>query len=308
MVEADRPPAHRASALPYALLGGSQLAVGAAAIFARYALTGALPLAVCAARLVVASAVLLAIAAVRRNFTRVPATARERAILIAAGIFLALHFAGWVWSLEYTSVAVSTLLVTTTPIWTALYDAVVRKHRLSPLAAGAFAAGAIGLALVVGFNHTTPPMPGHEKIGALLALGGAFAIGAYWILIREVRAQFSTRTIVTRTYSWAALALTIGALAAREPAPPLHDTIAWGGILAMAILSQLLGHTAMNASLHWFSPSAIAFSTLFEPVIAALLALLLFGESLTAPAILGGVLVLFAIGVVLREEKLEYSI
>ena len=57
---------------------------------------------------------------------------------------------------------------------------------------------------------------------------------------------------------------------------------AWGGILAMALVSQLLGHTGMNAALRWFSPSAVSFSTLLEPVIAACWRSLLFGETLSA--------------------------
>lgn len=293
----------RAGALAYSLLGGAQLAVGAAAIFARYALSGALPLAVCAARLGIASAILVLLAVVRGDLRRERTTPRERLLLAGAGLALALHFAGWVWSLEYTSVAVSTLLVTTTPIWTALYDTVWGTRRLSARAWGAFALGGIGLALVVGFDRTAAPFAGHELAGALLALTGAVAIGAYWLLVRGVRARLSTQAIVTRTYTWSAFVLVLAALATREPLPALHNSAAWSGILAMALVSQLLGHTALNASLRWFSPSAIAFSTVAEPVIAAALALAVFGEALPAAAVLGGVLVLAAIVVVLREES-----
>ncbi|MEO6913688.1 MAG: DMT family transporter [Candidatus Baltobacteraceae bacterium] len=293
---------HR-NAAPYAVLGISQLAVGAAAIFARYALTGADPIAVSAARLVIASAVLLGIAAVRGDIKRKRSTPKQRGILMAAGLCLAVHFVGWISSLEYTTVAVSTLLVTTTPIWTALYDTIFLKRALSHIGWTAFGAGAIGLLLVVGFAKSPPPIPGHGVLGAILALIGAFAIGAYWILVREVRDQFDTRAIVTRTYSWAALVLLAAALFAHQSPPPLHDSIAWGGILAMAIISQLIGHTALNASLRWFSPNAISFATVLEPVIAGILALIIFHESLNGVAICGGVIVLAAIAVVLSEER-----
>jgi drug/metabolite transporter (DMT)-like permease len=215
---------------------------------------------------------------------------------------LAVHFATWISSLDYTSVAVSTLLVATTPIWTALYDSLVHKRHLSPIAYGAFAVGAAGLVLVVGYNTTRPPIAGHPYLGDALAIAGAIAIGAYFILVREVREQFGTRAIVTRTYSWAALALLIGSLSAGQYPPAFTDAKAWGGIVAMALISQLLGHTALNASLRWFSPSAVAMTTLLEPVTAAVLALFIFGETLTPIAVGGGVLVLLAIGAFLREE------
>jgi drug/metabolite transporter (DMT)-like permease len=284
----------------YAVLAIAQIAVGAAAIFARLALSGASPLAVAAARLVLASLVLAFIAAIRRDAST---SKRDMGILLAAGLALALHFAGWIWSLEYTSVAVSTLLVATTPIWTAIYDSAVRKRRLSIPAWAALAFGMAGLVMIVGFNRARPPIAGHELLGDALALTGAFAIGAYFMLVREVRSAYGTRTIVTRTYTWAAIVLVIGAAAARQAPPSLNDGVAWGGILAMAFVSQLMGHTALNSALRWFSPSAVAFTSLLEPVFAAVLAYIIFGEALTPVALGGAVLLLGAIGVFLREES-----
>lgn len=291
----------RPTLLSYSILGFAQVAVGAAAIFARFALEGAGPIAVSASRLAIASAALLLAAATRRERTTV--APEHRWVFVAAGIALAIHFAGWIWSLNYTSVAISTLLVATTPIWTALYDAAVYKHRLSAFAWAAFAVGACGLVLIVGFSKTRPPIAGHEVLGDILALSGAIAIGAYFVLVRRVRNSYGTRAIVTRTYTWAAVVLIIASAAAHQAPPASSDARAWGGILAMALISQLVGHTAMNAALRWFSPSAVAFTTLIEPVIAAILALFIFGEALTPGALAGGLLVLAAIGVFLREER-----
>jgi drug/metabolite transporter (DMT)-like permease len=127
--------------MPYVVLGGAQIAVGAGAIFARYALGGAGPLAVSAARLAIAAVILLSVTALRGTRVRVSLTRAQQGILALAGLALAAHFATWIWSLEYTSVAVSVLLVATTPIWTAIYDAVFHGHRLSPTAMAAFAGG-----------------------------------------------------------------------------------------------------------------------------------------------------------------------
>jgi drug/metabolite transporter (DMT)-like permease len=212
------------------------------------------------------------------------------------------HFATWIASLQYTSVAISTLLVATTPIWTAAYDAIFLRRPLTRRALAAFFTGACGVCAVVGFNRTPPPIPGHDIAGALLATAGGVAIAAYFILVREVRADLGTRTIVTHTYGWAAIVLIAVAAGFHQPPPPASDAIAWGGISAMALISQLLGHTAMNASLRWFTPSAVAFSTLLEPVVAAVLALLVFSEAVAPLAIVGAVVLLVSIAVVLREE------
>lgn len=289
------------------ILGFAQLAVGAAAIFARYALLGGTPIGVAAARLSIAALVMLALAIVRPQPSSARPTPKASRTLAFAGLALAAHFALWIASLEFTTVALSTLLVTTTPIWTALFDAFARKRPLSRLATAAFVLGAIGVVFVVGFDRTPAPIPGHALLGDALALLGSVAIGAYLLLVRDVRAALTTRTIVTRTYSWAALVLVVAALIFHQSAPPLHDGLAWGGVIAMALISQLLGHTAINASLRHFTPNAVSFATLLEPVFAGALALAIFGEPIPALALVGGVLLLSAIGVVLREERIDLT-
>lgn len=286
------------------LLGGAQIAVGAAAIFARFALGGAGPLAVAAARLSIAALVLLPIAAWRGSARRTRLEPRREFALGGAGIALALHFGGWIASLEYTTVAASTLLVASTPIWTASYDALVGARRLSRRTLAAFVTGGAGLAMVAGFNRAPPPIPGHALLGAALALLGSLAMAAYLIVVRDARATLDTGTIVTRTYAWAAVVLIAAAAIARQPPPAMHDVSAWGGIAAMALVSQLLGHTAINAALRWFSPSTVSFTNLIEPVAAGVLALIVFGEALSPAAVAGGVVLLGSIAVVLREEPL----
>jgi len=291
----------RGNLTPYLVLASAQIAVGAAAIFARFALDSAPPVAVSASRLAIAAVILFAAAFLRKSRDARPSR-KEQLLFAFAGFALALHFVTWIWSLQYISVAVSTLLVTTTPIWTALYDSRFKGRPFTRDTVAGFLVGAAGLALVVRTGKTSPPIPGHHWLGALLAFSGAVAIGAYFLTIREVRHRFGTRTIVTHTYGWAAAVLVAASLAMHQAPPALSQTAAWGGILGMAFVSQLVGHTALNASLRWFSPSAIAFSTLLEPVFAGCFALLLFHETLSTAAIAGAVLVLIAIALVLREE------
>ncbi|MBV9271684.1 MAG: DMT family transporter, partial [Candidatus Eremiobacteraeota bacterium] len=147
--------------------------------------------------------------------------------------------------------------------------------------------------------------------GALLAFSGSLAIGAYFLMVREVRGAFGTRAIVTRTYAWAAAVLVIASIVVRQPPPAIEDGAAWAGIIGMALISQLIGHTALNAALRWFSPSAVAFATLLEPVFAGILAWAIFHERLGWVTLAGGALVLGAIAVVLREDtrvpELAYS-
>ncbi len=283
------------------MLGG-QVAIGAAAIFARYALTGAGPIAVSALRLAIATLALFAFAGRLRRVSR----ARER-LFVFAGIALALHFATWIASLSYTSVAISTLLVTTTPLWTEAFD-VVRQRR-APAAAFivALLLAFAGVALIATEHNALPPIAGHELYGDALALGGSIAIGAYLLLVRDAAtdssgARLQTRQIVVRTYGYAALVLLVAATLTHQGPPAPNNALAWGGIVAMALISQLLGHTALNASLASFTPSVVALSTLCEPVVAAILAAIAFHERIGPKTALGGVLILGAVALVLRAS------
>ena len=297
--------------MPYARLLVAQLAIGAAAIFARYALAGAGPLAVSALRLALAAVPLVAIAFLARK--RAPLTRGQEVAFGFAGLALALHFATWIGSLLYTSVAISTLLVTTTPLWTETYDALSgrRAPRRTIVIALVLALGGVAL---IALQHATPaPIPGNATLGNALALAGAVAMAAYLLLVRAAGVRprsgplVPTPQIVARTYSWAALALCIAAFVWRQGPPALGDVTSWFGILAMALVSQLLGHTALNAALRDFSPSVVSLTTLLEPLIAALLAAALFAEALSLQTLAGGALVLAAVALTLRANAPAFA-
>jgi len=288
----------------YATLAGAQLFVGAAAIFARFALGGAGPVAVSYLRLGIAAAIVVALA-LGRSGSRTWLGRRRETSLAVAGIALAVHFGGWIASLEFTSIAIATLLVCTSPIFTGIYEAVIRRRAPGLSFILAIVSGGLGLVLVV-VQHAAPaPIPGHAVLGAFLATLGAIAMSVYLTIVRSVRSDLDTLAIIARTYSWAAIVLAALALIIHENPPALADRSAWFGIIAMALISQLLGHTAMNVSLHWFTPTTVGFATLFEPVIAAVLAAVIFGEALAGTTLAGAVLLFVAIALAIRNQAAQ---
>ncbi|MGH7716885.1 MAG: DMT family transporter, partial [Vulcanimicrobiaceae bacterium] len=279
--------------------------VGAAAIFARLALAGAGPIAVSYLRLGIAAVIVVALVLVRGGASRRRLDARREALLAIAGVALAVHFAGWIASLEYTSIAIATLLVCTSPIFTGIYEAVLlrRAPRLAFMLA--LGCGGVGLALVVSAHAAPAPIVGHGALGAFLATLGALAMAVYLTLVRSVRSDLTTLAIVARTYAWAAIVLAVLALVLHQHPPALFDRSAWLGIIAMALVSQLLGHTAMNVSLRWFTPTTVGFATLFEPVIAAALAAVIFGEALAGRTLAGAILLFAAIALAIRNQAVQ---
>ena len=289
----------------YLILLGAQLAIGAAAIFARFALHGADPVMVSALRLTIAALPLFVYNVLRRGRCKI--AAGHELLFAFAGLALALHFVTWISSLLYTSVAVSTLLVTTAPVWTALYDVLILKKKMPIGFWLAFLAGACGTYLIVCTESGgVAPAQGNVLLGEILAVLGSLFIAAYLIAIRSISNLYPTLVVVGRTYSWAAILLIIAALGAQQKVPQ-NDVISWGGILAMALISQLLGHTGLNAALKSFSPTVVAFTTLLEPVFAAVLAAFIFSECLSVQTVCGCFIVLLSLATILRIQRAQSS-
>ena len=241
--------------MPYLRLLGAQVAIGAAAIFARFALSGAGPFAVSALRLGIAAAIAVLVALPIRRIS-----IRREVALGCAGVALAVHFAAWIASLSYTSAAISTLLVTTTPLWTQAYETVRERRPPERTFGVALSFALCGVALILfGRSGTGPhaPIPGRALLGDVLALIGSIAIGVYFLIVRDAGARhaepLATRQIVARTYGWSAISLCVATLVSGERAPAASDVPAWAGIVAMALVSQLIGHTALNAALRDFN-------------------------------------------------------
>ena len=281
------------------LVALAQLAIGAAAVFARFALTSSGPLAVSAARLTLATVPMLIVAGLRGRLRPIDPPTEWR--LLVAGALLALHFATWIGSLDFASVAISTLLVCTTPVWTEIY-AVLRRRRIDPYAAASVLGAVAGVAIVVGV-----PDRANTPLGVVLALAGAISIAAYLLVVRATDARYDTLAVTSRTYAYAAAMLIAAGIVAHDHLPPSGDVRAWGGIVAMALLSQLFGHTALNAAVRVLSATFVSMMTLLEPVIAAVLAAWLFAERLGAATALGALVILASIGVASRGVDSDAS-
>lgn len=279
------------------LLAGAQLAIGAAAIFARFALTAAGPLPVSALRMAIAAIPVVALAAFRGRYERYDGPTERR--LGLAGLALAVHFGTWIASLQYASVAVSTLLVCSTPVFTEAWS-LIRTRRVRPAVLAGIVLALAGVAIVAG-----TPSRSETPLGIALALCGAIAMGTYLQLVRASDPRYSTLAVVGRTYPIAALALAAGALVTHAGVPNAAATSAWAGIFAMALISQLFGHTAINAAVRVLSPTFVALTTLLEPLIAAIAAAYVFGERPTPFTAAGATLIFIAIALAIRAETLS---
>ncbi|GAB6063010.1 DMT family transporter [Deferrisoma palaeochoriense] len=208
----------------------------------------------------------------------------------AAGVCLAAHFALWIASLRYTTVAASVVLVTTNPLFVALFAWLLGeppdRRTLAGIGLGLAGAGLIGWG---DFGGGTEPL-----LGDLLALGGALAMSAYLTVGRRARRGLPARTYSTWVYAVAAAVLAAAVLVTGTPLGP-YPPATYGWLLALALGPQILGHTAINATLSHLTAPAVALAILGEPVGSTILAYLILGEVPSWQTVGGGSLILAGI-------------
>ena len=277
---------------PMAALAVAVLAVSTSAILIRYS---AAPSLVKAFYRVLFTVALLAPLALTRHRAAIAALSRRHLGAAAAtGFALAVHFAAWFESLEWTSVAASVTLVQSQPLFVALGAFLVLGERLRRrLAAGI----AVALAGMVAMTLPGSALTGADPVlGNALAVLGAVMMAGYVLAGRSLRQEVALVPYVTVVYAVCAAVLL--AFAAADGAtvwlgayPPRE----WLLFLAMAVGPGLLGHTVINWALEHVESSVVSVTLLGEPVGSTLLAVLLLGEVPGLPTVLGGAVVLAGI-------------
>ncbi|MGB3535380.1 MAG: DMT family transporter [Microcoleaceae cyanobacterium] len=229
------------------------------------------------------------------------------AILFAclAGITLTFHFAAWITSLSYTSIAASTTLVTTTPIWVALISWIWLKQKptkLTSLGIVIALAGGILISIADSNPGITNPNP---TLGNILALIGAITASLYLMLGREAQQRgFKLGGYMTVAYSLAAVLLL--------PLPGLLNTsylgypnIVYFYLFLMAVLPQLVGHTSLNWAMNQVSPTIVALMTLCEPVGSSILGYFFFQEIPSFLVVIGAIVILIGVAIAVLGSKRE---
>jgi drug/metabolite transporter (DMT)-like permease len=287
---------------PFLVLGIGVAIVSTASILIRYAQAdGASSAMIAAGRLTIAALIMAPFALSRAGPELLRIRRKDLLLCAASGLLLAVHFWTWIASLEYTSVANSTVLVTTNPVWVALLSAWLLHEKPVKAQVVGVALTLVGTLLIFVAKTSHSGASTAPLLGNSLALMGALAASGYLLIGRALRSNLSLLSYVWLTYSFAAVGLIIAALASGEAVGDVSFN-AWLLIAALAIGPQLLGHTAWNWALRRLSATFVAVSILGEPIGSALLAWWLLNEGFVPLQLAGFVVLLWGILVAARAE------
>ncbi len=282
---------------PYIVLVVGIVGVSTGAIFARLADAPALVTA--AYRVGLASLILIPLAVWKVRDELRGLSVRDIRLAVLSGFFLALHFATWISSLDYTAIANSVVLVNTIPLWVGLLTPIVAREGIRKLTMVSIGFSVIGGAIIGYGDFATG---GRALWGDLLALIGAFCAAIYLLLGRNLRRKVSLLAYIAVCYGSAAIFLWAVVLSLNLPITGYSSqTVA--AFWAMALISQIMGHSSYNWALKWFSPGFVAVALLGEPIGSTLLAYLIFNEGITWLKLCGGLFILAAIYIAAAGEK-----
>lgn len=273
------------------------LAVSTASTFIRLAQVYAPSLTIAAWRMILASLILAPFALTSQRAAWRSLRRRDWACVLAAGVLLALHFYAWIASLAMTSVAASVVLVTLYPLFVGLISHFFLNERLTPALAGGLFVALLGSA-IIGWGDWGQGV--HRLQGDLFALGGALVVSGYILIGRQQRQHLSLLGYVFPVYTAAALTLLVLAVSLHAPLwgfPPAG----WRWMLLLAVIPQIVGHSALNWSLGKLPATYVSLSILAEPLISTILAWWFLRESPPPAAVGGGLLVLGGIVVSFRR-------
>jgi drug/metabolite transporter (DMT)-like permease len=290
------------------------LAVSTASIFIRFAQGEGVPsLVIAAYRLTIASLVLAPIAMIRHRMELCALTRKELLLGLLSGIFLALHFATWITSLEYTTVASSVVLVSTSPLWVALLGPVFVHEKPTVFVILGMILALIGGTVIalsdactweagLACPSTAEFLQGKAMWGNFLALAGAWTVTGYLLIGRRLRAKISLVPYIFIVYGIAAVVLIVILLASGKPFFG-YTPIAYLWLFLLAFIPQLIGHSTYNWALRYMPAAFVAVTTLGEPIGSTILAFIILQEQPGWIKIVGGIFILAGIYLAGRVEK-----
>jgi len=232
---------------------------------------------------------------------RLPEGTRGRAV--AGGVLLGLHFGTWLPSLAFTSIAASTTIVTTVPVWVVLLVWATQGQRPSALTGLGIAVAIGGGALVALGDVDGLDAGSNPLLGNLLALAAAITYSAHLLLGQAVQARG------LGLWRWTTIVATVGALAVAPlvvvtaPGEGPFPLRFWVAVIALCVVSQIVGHSSLTWSTRWISPTLVSVAILLEPVLASAGAAALYDEVPGGLVLLGAAILVVGVAVTTLAEQ-----
>lgn len=212
---------------------------------------------------------------------------------------IGLNQAGFVLGLNYTSVAHSSLIIATTPIYVLLVAAWMKQEALTLQKVMGLVLSLVGV-FVLTLEHGTG-LHGPSFLGDMITLCGSVAFAFYAVYSKELAERYDTLSMITFVYVAGVVVVT--PMAGWQLFDLAWADVTWRGWLGLlynAAIASVMGYMIFYYALTKISATRVSAFSYLQPVLATLFSILLLGDHLTPHLVGGGALVL--VGVILAER------
>lgn len=287
----------RKLALFYLVIGA--IAIGFAPIFVRLSQVG--PIATGFWRMAIAFPI-LTLLSIGQGYTRPDdqqaSSLKDYLWLLLSGVLFGGDLATWHLSIQYTTIANSTLIANFSPIIIACWGWIVlRRPPQKKLVIGLFLA-ILGIIVLI---HPSLHMDKYIRIGDGLAFITAFFYAGYLLVLNRARQKFTAFSSMAISTFASMLTLLIFTCLSGELAMPKTE-MAWIILFALAFFAHILGQGLIAYALPYLPVTFSSTALLVQPMVAAMAGWFFYSEYLTLSQILGILIAL--IGIFLAKQTI----
>ena len=196
-------------------------------------------------------------------------------LVIVAALAFAIDMSAWHWSIQFTSIANSTIIVNTAPIYIVILGVLLFKESISGRFLLSFALTYAGVFGLVYFSNLKTA---GTLFGDGLALMAAFMYATYLLIISRLGKESSINIIFYTTLFTCIFSLVPALIESREFLPSGNIEIL--NLFTMAILCQVGGQFFITFSLPKVTASLGSVGLLMQPIIATIFGAIIFYEYL----------------------------
>ncbi|RII30363.1 MAG: EamA family transporter [Geobacter sp.] len=253
-----------------------------------YGLAATNPLSIGLLRLVLSLPVLFAVCWVTQKKRMFRVAGRDLLLMLLVGMMTAVYQVCYFSAIERTGVAVATLVtLCTAPVMVAVISVFVTRQRPSAYVLLSLVGALAGTALLVGFQENAVGN-GTDKSGIILALGSALGYALVTLITRKLAGCYHPFQTIAISFGFGAIILFV--FASAQGIVLDYPPMGWSLLLYLGAIPTALAYVLFIAGMRYTTATVASISTLLEPLVATILAWLIFDERFSPMGFIGVVL------------------
>jgi drug/metabolite transporter (DMT)-like permease len=209
---------------------------------------------------------------------------KHRYSIFFCGLFLSFHFISFLAALHFTTVLKTTLFSAMAPLFAAVIEVVFLKRDLNKGMVIGLILLLIGAALLqVGSLNNG----GDDFIGVVLALFAGLFLALLMLFAERVREDSDIFIFTRALYGWAAIIL-LGLGTSLNHNLFKFDNSDYIWLILLGLIPTVVGHTLLYYSVRYVRPTTVSAIPLGEPILASIMAFIVFAEVVPVMSVVGG--------------------